>query len=158
MVTETTIIKPADESILSEIKTVLSSRPTYGYRRVTAVLKAKRHATKQPSINHKRIYRVMKANHLLLARYASKPLRVHDGKVITLKSNTRWCSDGFYITCEKGDRLQVAFSLDTCDREAMRYVASNKGIDGEMIRDLMAETMEYRFGSVNHLPHKVQWR
>ena len=50
----------------------------------------------------------------------------------------------------------MAFSLDTCDREAMRYIASTKGIDGEMIRELMLDTVEYRFGEPK-LPHKVQW-
>ena len=99
----------------------------------------------------------MKENDLLLCRYANKPTRVHDGKIITLHSNTRWCSDGFYIPCDNGERVQVAFSLDTCDREAMRYIASNKGIDGEMVRELMTETMMHRFGQVNQLPHTIQW-
>lgn len=145
------------QAVLDEIKSVLSKRPTYGYRRVTAVINAQRFFREKPSINHKRIYRIMKENGLLLAPYSQKPLRVHDGKIITLRSNTRWCSDGFYITCDNGDRVQVAFSLDTCDREVMGYVASNKGIDGEMVCDLMTQSMLYRFGDVNELPHKVQW-
>jgi transposase InsO family protein len=99
----------------------------------------------------------MKANNLLLARYAQKPLRVHEGKVITLHSNTRWCSDGFFITCDNGERIQVAFSLDTHDREIMSYVASSGGIDSTFICDLMAQTMFHRFGEVNQLPHKIQW-
>jgi transposase InsO family protein len=99
----------------------------------------------------------MKENQLLLAKYPKRPTRVHDGKIVTLASNMRWCSDGFTIPCDNGERVHVAFSLDTCDREAMRYVASTKGIDGEMIRDLMAETMEYRFGQVNKLPRPIQW-
>ncbi len=146
-----------DEEVIVQIKQILSLRPTYGYRRVTAVLNAQRHREGLANVNHKRVYRLMRENHLLLNRFPMKPLRVHGGKIITLKSNTRWCSDGFYITCDNGERVQVAFSLDTCDREAMRYVASNKGIDGAMIRDLMAETMQYRYGNVNQLPHKVQW-
>jgi len=146
-----------DDSILKEIKDVLVAKPTYGYRRVTSRLNAKRNALGSPSVNHKRIYRIMKENQLLLAKYASKPLRVHDGKIITLRSNTRWCSDGFYIPCDNGERVQVAFSLDTCDREAMSYTASNKGIDGEMIRDLMVRTMQYRFGDIDTLPHSIQW-
>lgn len=146
-----------DEDVIKQIKKILSLRPTYGYRRVTAILNAKRYKEGLPNINHKRIYRLMQENNLLLNRFPMKPLRVHDGKIITLKSNTRWCSDGFYITCDNGERVQVAFSLDTCDREVMTYVATNKGIDGAMIRDLMAETMQYRFGNVNQLPHKIQW-
>jgi putative transposase len=146
-----------NHQLLEDIKAILIERPTYGYRRVTAILNAKRYKQGVFLVNHKRIYRLMKANHLLLSRYASKPLRVHDGKVMTLHSNTRWCSDGFYITCDNGERLQVAFSLDTCDREAMRYVASTRGIDGGMIRDLMTETLLYRFGEVHHVPHTIQW-
>lgn len=146
-----------DQKILNDIKAVLAKRPTYGYRRVTAYLNALRAKNKQQPLNHKRIYRIMKSNHLLLRKYAPKPTRVHDGKVITLHSNTRWCSDCFFIQCDNGDRVQVGFSLDTCDREAMRYIASSKGIDGEMIRDLMTETVLYRFGEVDKTPHKVQW-
>jgi transposase InsO family protein len=146
-----------DAPLLAEIKSILSTRSTYGYRRVTAVMNAKRRCIGALTVNHKRIYRIMAENRLLLSRYASKDIRVHDGKVITLHSNTRWCSDGFYISCDNGDRVQVAFSLDTCDREAMRYVASTKGIDGGMIRDLMAETILYRFGEDAQLPHKIQW-
>ena len=150
-------ITPCNALVLGEIKEMLKTRPTYGYRRVTAVLNAKRRLAKLPNVNHKRIYRIMRDNHLLLSRYASKPLRVHEGNIITLRSNTRWCSDGFYIPCDNGERVQVAFSLDTCDREAMRYIASTKGIDGAMIRDLMAETMAHRFGKVDCLPKPIQW-
>lgn len=146
-----------DTALLSEIKIIIGKKPTYGYRRVTAILNAKRHKQGLFAVNHKRIYRIMKENNLLLARYAPKPVRRHDGKIVTLHSNTRWCSDGFYITCDNGERVQVAFSLDTCDREAMRYVASTKGIDGEMIRDLMTETMHHRFGQCNELPQTIQW-
>ena len=120
-------VNPEDQVVLDEIKSVLSKRPTYGNRRVTALLNAQRLLARQSSINHKRIYRIMKENGLLLAPYSQKPLRAHDGKIITLHSNTRWCSDGFYITCDDGGRVQVAFSLDTCDREVMAYIASNKG-------------------------------
>ncbi len=108
-------------------------------------------------VNHKRVYRVMKSNKLLLSKYGPKPIRVHDGKVITLHSNTRWCSDGFVISCDNGDKVHVAFSMDTCDREVLRYIALTKGIDGEMIRDLMAESVLYRFGNVHKLPKAIQW-
>jgi transposase InsO family protein len=150
-------IKDDDLSILDEIKALLSSRPTYGYRRITALLNAKRSQQQLKKINHKRIYRIMFENKLLLCRYNSRPLRVHDGKIITARSNTRWCSDGFYITCDNGQRVQVAFSLDTCDREVMSYIASTRGIDADMVCDLMAQTMYHRFGEVEQLPNNIQW-
>ena len=39
----------------------------------------------------------------------------------------------------------------------MSYVASNKGIDADMICDLMTNPMLHRFGQVNQLPHTIQW-
>jgi transposase InsO family protein len=109
-------------------------------------------------VNAKRVYRIMKAQGWLLARYTGKSTRTHDGVIITLRSNLRWCSDAFEIRCWSGERVQVAFSLDCCDREVMSYVATSAAITGEMIRDLMAESVEQRFGTdALRAPHAVEW-
>jgi transposase InsO family protein len=39
----------------------------------------------------------------------------------------------------------------------MSYVATTAGISGDMIRDLMAEAIEVRFGFVDELPHRIEW-
>lgn len=145
-----------DDKLAKKIKAVIEKRPTYGYRRITALLNNDPSLPYNNRVNHKRIYRIMKEHRLLLTKANKKPTRTHDGKIITLNSNMRWCSDCFTIRCWNGDGVHVAFSLDTCDREAMRYVASTKGVDGSMIRDLMVETVEYRFGQPT-APHKLQW-
>jgi transposase InsO family protein len=146
-----------EAQVLDEIKLVIDEQPTYGYRRVHAIVNHRRNSAGKDSVNHKRIYRLMREHKMLLPKYGrTKTSRTHTGKVMTLKSNTRWCSDGFTIVCDNGDQVYVAFSLDTCDREAMRYIASTKGIDGKMIRDLMLETMEYRFGGEKP-NHAIQW-
>jgi putative transposase len=145
-----------DDELFEKIKAIIQKRPTYGYRRVTALLNKERSLLGKDKVNHKRIYRIMKEHHLLLAKANKKPTRTHDGKIIKLKSNSRWCSDYFTIRCWNGDRVHVAFTLDTCDREAMRYVASTKGVDGEMIRELMLETVEHRFNEPK-VPDKIQW-
>lgn len=47
-----------------------------------------------------------------------------------------------------------------CERtmnEILRYVASTIGIDGAAIRDLMLESVEYRFEKVLRLFHPIQW-
>ena len=67
------------------------------------------------------------------------------------------CSDAFGIQCWNGEQLQVAFSLDCHDREVMTYVTSSRGIDGALVRDLMMETVEVRFGKANRVPHIIQW-
>ena len=93
------------------------------------MLKADQKKNKEMPWNHKKVYRVMKQENMLLTRPEHRPKKAHDGKVETLFSNTRWCSDSFSIQCQNGERVHVAFSLDTCDREAMRYIASTIGID-----------------------------
>jgi transposase InsO family protein len=39
----------------------------------------------------------------------------------------------------------------------MSYIAARAGISGEIVRDLMAETIESRCGIVDHLPHRIKW-
>ncbi|WP_115304915.1 IS3 family transposase [Legionella maceachernii] len=149
--------KREDEQLLPAILAITDQRSSYGYRRVTALLNQELIRQQQPKVNHKRVYRIMKQNDLLLPAYGKRPSRTHDGKIITLKSNLRWCSDCFTIQCANGERVFVAFTLDTCDREILSYLASTVGIDGAAIRDLMLEAVEYRFGVINRLPHKIQW-
>ena len=103
-------------------------------------------------------YRLMRRNALLLQRHTGRPVRTHDGTIVTLKSDLRWCSDSFEIRCWNGERVQVAFALDCCDREVMSWVATPLAITGEMIRDLMALSVEARFGAgARRAPHAVQW-
>jgi hypothetical protein len=147
-----------DEDLLARIRFVVDQRGSYGYRRVAALLNR---AADVPRVNHKRVYRVMRAADLLLQRHTGKSTRTHDGKIITLKSNMRWCSDSFEIRCWDGQRLQVAFALDCCDREVMSWVATTAAITGEMVRDLMAESIEARFwrsGAANASPSAVAER
>ncbi len=135
-----------EDPLSAAIKELLKEKPTYGYRRAAACLK----------VNHKRAYRVMKESGLLLKRHGPRPRRTHTGKVVVPNSNQRWCSDGFAIQCLNGEQVHVAFSIDACDREAMRYIASTKGIDGKSVQDLMVETVEYRFGQLQ-VPKGLQW-
>jgi transposase InsO family protein len=68
----------------------------------------------------------------------------------------RWCSDGFEISCWNGQVVRIAFALDCCDREIISHVATTGGITGEMMRDLMAESVEARFGPPARLPHPIE--
>jgi transposase InsO family protein len=147
-----------DGSATERIKQVVDARPTYGYRRTTRLVNRALLAGGGARVNAKRVYRIMKAQGWLLARHTGKSTRTHDGVIITLRSNLRWCSDAFEIRCWSGERVQVAFSLDCCDREVMSYVATSGAITGEMVRDLMAESVERRFGAdALRTPHAVEW-
>ena len=48
-----------DDKLVAEIKAVIAELPTYGYRRVHAILKRQALAAGLKPPNHKRVYRVM---------------------------------------------------------------------------------------------------
>src|SRR5207248_6855430 len=73
------------------------------------------------------------------------------------RPDTRWCSDGFEIGCDNGEKVRIAFTLDCCDREAISWVATTGGISSSDVRDLMVESVERRFGLVNKLPKPIEW-
>jgi transposase InsO family protein len=148
--------KPDDESYLALIRKIADQRATYGYRRVTAILNRLLAEKGQPHVNHKRIYRIMKLNNLLLQKHTGRPVRSHEGTIITLSSNMRWCSDIFEIACWNGQRIRVIFVLDCADREILSYLSTTGGIAREMVRDAMALAIEYRFGLVDKVPHMIE--
>jgi len=144
-----------DETLTRAIGEVVDQRASYGYRRVTAML---RQGPRPLIANHKRVYRLMRANGQLLQRFTGKSTRTHDGRIITLRSDTRWCSDSFEIRCWDGQRIQVVFALDCCDREVITWRATTAAITGELVRDLMAEAVEARFGATAlRATTPVQW-
>lgn len=77
--------KKDDEAILAMIKEIIKERPTYGYRRVAALVRLRASLP----INHKKVFRIMKRHHLLLLKSKRGPKRKHTGKIETLFSNTR---------------------------------------------------------------------
>jgi putative transposase len=147
-----------DPQVLEQLRTVASQRPTYGYRRLWALLNRLRRRQGLRRINAKRVYRLAKGHRLLLQRYTgTPPMRIHDGVIAVERSDERYCSDGFEIGCANGERVRVAFSLDCCDRQAIAFAATTAGISGELVRDVMVETMSKRFGEVPGLPSPAEW-
>jgi putative transposase len=147
-----------DTELVADIRLLVADLPTYGYRRVHALLRRVAEKTGRAAPNPKRVYRVMKVHGLLLQRDGEqREKRRHDGRVAVDRRNTRWCSDGLEIACGNGEKVRVAFALDCCDREAMGHVATTGGITAENVQDLMVATVEHRFGSVNRLPEPIEW-
>ncbi len=52
----------ADQELLEEIKSIIDDMPTYGYRRVHAILRRKASSENRPSPNAKRVYRLIKVH------------------------------------------------------------------------------------------------
>ncbi|MEY0426123.1 IS3 family transposase [Providencia rettgeri] len=144
--------------VLLRIHHVIGELPTYGYRRVWALLRRQAELDGMPAINAKRVYRIMRQNALLLERKTAVPpsKRAHTGRVAVKESNQRWCSDGFEFRCDNGEKLRVTFALDCCDREALHWAVTTGGFDSETVQDVMLGAVERRFG--NELPASpVEW-
>lgn len=150
--------KPEDAELLARIRPIIDKRPTYGYRRVTALINRERRLEGKPVVNPKRVLRVMRQHHLTLQRHtAQRPGRTHDGVVVALRSNVRWCSDHLEIRARDGQVVRVLFVIDACDREIIGWLAvANAGISAEMVCDLMITSVERRFGSTR-TSHRVEW-
>ncbi|HAW6317431.1 TPA: IS3 family transposase, partial [Escherichia coli] len=147
-----------DTDVLLRIHHVIGELPTYGYRRVWALLRRQAELDGMPAINAKRVYRIMRQNALLLERKTAVPpsKRAHTGKVAVKESNQRWCSDGFEFRCDNGEKLRVTFALDCYDREALHWAVTTGGFDSETVQDVMLGAVERRFG--NELPASpVEW-
>lgn len=149
--------KPEDAALLPTIREIVDARPTYGYRRITALVNRIRRARSEPTINSKRVLRIMRVNGLTLAPHtALRPGRTHDGVVVALRSNVRWCSDHLELHPRDGSVVRVLFAIDACDREVIAWSATTAGVSGEMVRDLMVACVERRFGSTR-TRHPVEW-
>jgi putative transposase len=153
-----TYAKAGDTELLIRVRRLVDARPTYGYRRITALMNRELAADRAPPANHKRIYRLMKAHGLLLGRHGGERLgRRHDGKVIVVRSDLRWCSDGLEFACWNGEAVRVAFIIDAHDREIIAWRAvTGAGISGSDVRDMMLEAVERRFGTTR-APNQVEF-
>ena len=82
--------KAEDAALLPRVRLLVDERPTYGYRRITALLNRALAREGWPRVNHKRVYRLMQIHGLLLAKHTGhRQGRSHDGKVVVMASNLR---------------------------------------------------------------------
>lgn len=85
-----------------------------------------------------------------------RPTRTHDGVVVALRSNIRWCSDHLEIHARNDEVVRIVFVIDACDREIIAWSAvANAGISGEMVCDLMIAAVERRFRAL-WVPHRLE--
>ncbi len=147
-----------DADVLERIHGVIGEVPTYGYRRVWALLRRESETLAVAVVNAKRVYRIMCQHALLLGRKPRmQPVgRAHTGKVAVSESNRRWCSDGFEFRCDNGEKLRVTFALDCCDREALHWAAGTGGFDSDTVQDVMLGAVERRFGH-RLPPAPIEW-
>ena len=64
--------KPEDVYLLPAIRQIVDERPSYGYRRITAVLNRQLRAKGVPIVNAKRVLRILQVNGLTLERHTAR--------------------------------------------------------------------------------------
>lgn len=80
------------------------------------------------------------------------------GKVMTIASNVRRCTDIMQINCWSGKRVFIAFALDCHDREVMAYVAYDRPLTHRDIIELIDRAIVHRFGDwADRLKKPIQW-
>jgi putative transposase len=148
-------VKAEDEDLLPQIRRFVDERPTYGYRRIAALVNRERAKQGIPPANRKRVHRIMQQHAMMLQRHTGRREgRVHDGKVIVMRSNLRWCSDGPEFTCWNGEIIRMAFVIDA--HEVITHAAvANCGISGSDVRDMMLGAVEKRFNTMK-APHPIE--
>jgi putative transposase len=72
--------KVGDVELLPAIRRLVDQRPTYGYRRIAALVNRERRAADKPVVNAKRVHRIMGNHAMLLEKHtAVRKGRLHDG-------------------------------------------------------------------------------
>lgn len=142
-----------DAEVTGLIEAVMRERPTYGYKRVTAMLN-RRYGRR---FNKKRIYRLMRKSGLLLPRPAASRSEHHGtGRVMVAHANTRWASDCFEIHCWNDEKVYVTFAIDCCDREIIHFIAASEDIKAEVVQALMFRCVDKRFNAPR-APRQLEW-
>jgi putative transposase len=101
-----------DEELVAQIKAVIGILPTYGYRRIHAILERQAPAAGSKPPNRKRVYwgmgRPVACCSIVMLAVVE---RRHDGRVAVDERNRRGSSDDFAFGCDNGERERVAFAL-----------------------------------------------
>lgn len=64
--------KAGDAELLGALRRLVDERPTYGYRRLAALLNRERRARGEPPVNGKRVLRVLRAAGLTLQAHTAR--------------------------------------------------------------------------------------
>jgi putative transposase len=147
--TDTVVTPPTNQSapatpLLTRIKTIIEEFPTYGYRRVCAILRRRDKLT----INRKKVYRLMRNQRWLISQRQTSPKpRVQKKRSRTEQSDVRWAMDITHIDCGADGWGHLTAVIDCHDRELVGFEFALRGRAQEAERALEMACLA-RFGTV----------
>lgn len=133
-----------DALLVERIHQLILQHPTYGYRRVWALLRYR----EGQLINRKRVYRLMKAKGWMVHQRLVTPRpRAQKLRSRTEASNQRWAMDLTHIYCGNDGWGHLAAVIDCHDREIVGYEFALRGRAREAERALEQACLK-RFGTL----------
>lgn len=161
-----TPIPNTDGKILETMQQIAIEFTKYGYRRMTKEL----HRQGQ-QVNHKKVYRLMKDNNLLVRRKKFKPITTQSGHglqvypnlakdLVVTRLNQLWVSDITYIYLPLGFAYLAAV-LDIFSRKCIGWCLG-KNIDAQLTLDALNMAIAARqhlgfSGLIHHSDRGVQY-
>lgn len=133
-----------DEILVARIRRLIEEFPTYGYRRLWALLRHRDGVL----VNRKAVYRVLKLKGWFVHQRQVTPRpRVRGRRSRTQRSNERWAMDVTHIHCGRDGWAHLTAVIDCHDREVVGYELSLRGRAKEAERALESACI-HRFGTL----------
>lgn len=135
---------PADAGLIARLRELAKAHPTFGYRRLWALLRF----GDELIINVKKVHRLVKRLGLQVKERVATPRpRVARSVSKTEKSNERWATDITHVYCGKDGWGHLAAVIDCGDREVIGFEFSLRGRAQEVERALESACLA-RFGTL----------
>lgn len=136
-----------DEPIVVRLRELAKAYPTFGYRRLWALL---RHGDGH-RINRKKVHRLVKALHLQVKRREVTPRpRVQEKRSKTQTSDERWAMDLTHVYCGKDGWGHLSAVIDCHDREIVGCEFALRGGAKQAERALESACLS-RFGTLRQV-------
>jgi len=133
-----------DELLLARIARLIEQHPTFGYRRIWALL----HFREKLPINRKTVYSVLRRQQWFVHQRRTTPRpRVKRWRSQTEQSDHRWAMDVTHIPCGGDGWAHLAAVIDCHDREVVGWEFALRGRAKEAERAL-EEACIARFGTL----------
>lgn len=137
-------LRDVDAVLAARVLTLIKLHPTYGYRRLWAILRFHQGI----KVNKKAVYRVLKLKGWFVHQRTATPRpRVRGRRSRAENSNQRWAMDVTHIDCGKDGWAHLAAVIDCCDREIVGYELSLRARAKEAERALESACIN-RFGTL----------
>lgn len=136
--------RSVDEELAGRIAELIKQHPTYGYRRIWALLRFR----EDRKVNRKKVYRIMQMKRWMVTQRQVTPRpRVRACRSQAADSNERWAMDVTHVHCGTDGWAHLAAIIDCHDREIVGHEFALRGRAREAERALEAACIR-RFGTL----------